>query len=434
MTHHLTICLLMLGLAVGTAHGQTRLKIPPGEDRALDILVRVPAPAARCMALSETLGLLAVGHHARNAPVHVSLFRLDASGNIQGEPATIKLPRPSTLARLPNTPTGLAFHPTRPLLYVWQDVELPRTPQNTYAPLLPVEEAALPELEHLFIYRLEAGKPTLLVSLCRSPDFVWGRPQGSVCVDPAGERLYVPNLRGDLKNPKVNGTIAGSYALDAEGLPVIGKEPEGPRTAGPPDPKAADAAARAIAAAGAAGRPVLPQRVTPYNGEIAPDLPACSTGLGFVPLSRDRVLFGGYHDCALATWTPEDRRVRLNLVQTPDGYTYHFPALHPRLPVLFIVSLNTPTLYRLEHVDGQLTLTPQRVDFAGANLHTPPVVLARHNLLALGSHGRLLLVPLDANGRLKAERTQVPVGNQPVEALAYSEKFDRLYVGVEKGK
>jgi hypothetical protein len=434
MTHRLTTCFLLLTLATGSTHAHPRLKIPQGEDRTLDILVRVPAPAARCMALSETHKLLAVGHHPRHSAAHVSLFRLDASGNVQGEPVTIKLPRPDTLPRLPNTTTGLAFHPTRPLLYVWQDIVLPRTPQNQLAPLLPVEEAALPEFDHLFIYRLNDGQPRLLVSLCRLPEFAYGRPQGSLCVDQTGERLYVPNLRGDQKNPKVFGCICGSYVLDSEGLPVIGKEPEEERPNRPPDTKAADAAARAIADAGKAGKPVLPQRLAPYNGEIAPDLPLCATGLGWVPLGRDLVLFGGYHDTALVTWAPDDRRVRVNLFQPPGTYQYHFPAGHPNLPVVYIGVLNTQTIYRIEHVDGQPTLAPQSATVLGAGLQSPPVVMGKHNLLAIGTYSRILLMPLDAQGRLKPERTQVLVGNQAIEALAYSEKFDRLYVGMEKAK
>jgi hypothetical protein len=434
MTHRWTLCLLLV-LAAAPVHGQSRLKIPPGEDRTLDILVRVPAPATRCMALSETHGLLAVGHHPRHS-THISLFRLDASGNIQGEPATIKLPRPTALARLPNNPTGLAFHPTRPLLYVWQDVVLPRLPTNQFAPLLPVEETALEDIEHLLIYRLEGGQPRLLVTLCRGPAFGHGRAQGSVCVDQTGERLYVPNLRGDRKNPKVMGCIVGSYVLDGEGMPVIGKEPAEPaHPTGPSDPRAAETAARAIADALKAGQPVMPQRIAPYNGEIAPDLPECCTGLGFVPFARDHVFFGGYHDLALAIWTPENRMVRLHTYQ-PQGYGYrfHFPAVHPSLPMIYIVSLDVPLLFRVEHVDGQPTLVPQSVEFVGANLHSPPIVMARHNLLAVGSQQRILLVPLDAAGRLKPERTQVLVGNQTIQALAYSEKFNRLYVGVEKEK
>ena len=164
----------------------------------------------------------------RSIPAHVSLFRLDAAGKPQGEPATLKLPQPDGLTRLPNQPTGLAFHTTRPLLYVWQDVVLPRTPQNQYAPLLPAEEAALNEIDHLLIYRLEGRQAapcwSRSVRGIENLALATARPHGSVCVDPTAERLYVPNLRADLKNLKNKGVIAGSYVLDAEGLPVIGKD------------------------------------------------------------------------------------------------------------------------------------------------------------------------------------------------------------------
>ena len=45
MTHRLTAYLL-LGLLVGTAHGERKWKLPVGKDTTLDVLVRVPAPAA----------------------------------------------------------------------------------------------------------------------------------------------------------------------------------------------------------------------------------------------------------------------------------------------------------------------------------------------------------------------------------------------------
>lgn len=432
MTACQTISFALLTLLAGTAHAQSKLKIMPGPDRPLENLVPIVAPLARSLVISETHGLIAVGHHPKHT-ANISLYKIDAAGAVQGEPTAIQLTVPASLARMPVTPAGICFHPTKPLLYVWQDVVLPRTPTNEFAPLQPAEVAGLNEIDHLLIFKLEPAPapPRLLVAMCRGLAFGHGRPQGSVCVDAPGERLYIPNLRGDMKNLKVMGCICGSYVLDAVGMPVIGKTPvDG--VAGPATGAAttAEASAQAITAALQAGQPVMPQRITPYDGWLASDLPESATGIGFIPLGRDFVLFGGYHDMALATWAPDDRRVRLHMFM-PHGYGYrhHIPAIHPTLPMIYIVAHGVPQMYRLEHVDGYPTLVPQSVEFVGANLYTGPIVMARHKLLALGSHSRILLVPLDDTGRLKKERSQVLVANHYIEALAYSEKFDRLYVG-----
>jgi hypothetical protein len=52
--------------------------------------------------------------------------------------------------------------------------------------------------------------------------------------------------------------------------------------------------------------------------------------------------------------------------------------------------------------------------------------------VAVGGVNRVHLIALDAQGRMKAERQDVSVQNPTITALAYSEKFDRLYVAVEK--
>jgi hypothetical protein len=46
----------------------------------------------------------------------------------------------------------------------------------------------------------------------------------------------------------------------------------------------------------------------------------------------------------------------------------------------------------------------------------------------------LHLLNLTDDGFFKGDRTDVVIGNQDVEALAYSGKHDRLYVPVEKPK
>src|SRR5205085_879240 len=106
---------------------------------------------------------------------------------------------------------------------------------------------------------------------------------------------------------------------------------------------------------------------------------------------------------------------------------------HPTLPVVYSAVLNTPWVFRMEHADGYLTLAPQQAVLGEAKLLSAPVVLGKRNLLAVGGVNRVYLPALDAAGAFKAaERTDLSVLNPAVEALAYSEQFDRLYVAVEK--
>jgi hypothetical protein len=91
-------------------------------------------------------------------------------------------------------------------------------------------------------------------------------------------------------------------------------------------------------------------------------------------------------------------------------------------------------LYRIEHNNGHLTLAPQTVTLTGAHCQSAPAVMAKRNMLAIGGNQRVFLVTLDAEGRVKPERKQVLVAPQYIDALAYSEKFDKLYVAVEPPK
>jgi hypothetical protein len=58
--------------------------------------------------------------------------------------------------------------------------------------------------------------------------------------------------------------------------------------------------------------------------------------------------------------------------------------------------------------------------------------MGKANKIAVGGQWAVFVVPLDDEGRFKPERVQQKVGVSLVEALTYSDKFDRLYVAVEK--
>jgi hypothetical protein len=154
--------------------------------------------------------------------------------------------------------------------------------------------------------------------------------------------------------------------------------------------------------------------------------------MGFVHVGRDHVFTGSIHTTAVVTWTPDDKQVRLSSFMLQHIYRNWHLAGHPKLPVLYAVPLGLQDAFRFEHADGQLTLLPQRATFAGSVLGTPPIVMGKANKLAVGGQWNVFVVPLDDEGRFKPERVQHRVNAGLVEALAYSDKFDRLYVAVEK--
>jgi hypothetical protein len=421
--------LALHGLAV-PAHGQAKVPVPAVADTTFDNLVRVSAPAASLAVVHDDLGWLLFAHQAKYAEAQVTLHHLEAEGKL-GEPILLKLPKPAALAKYPSYATGLAFHPKLPLLYVWQDIEFPKDERKVPLPLAATDAAAVAEFDHLLIYSLESGKPELLVGLARAPQFVYSRPAGSVAVDQAGERLYVPNIAGD---PRNTGTTIGSYVLYPDGIPIVGTVEDSKALDEKPTAEARAAHIAAIQSAHQARKPVAPQRIAPAGGyHFYPDS-AVGSGIGFVPVGRDKVLTGAYHATGLVSWTPEERQCRLQSYQIASEYNYKYPSAHPTLPQVYVSDFGSGKIYRFEHADANITLVPQRAELAAAHLSTPPVILRKANKLAVGGHQRVFLVSLDDRGKFKPERQQMLVGNHYIQALAYSEKYDRLYAAVEKGK
>jgi len=64
--------------------------------------------------------------------------------------------------------------------------------------------------------------------------------------------------------------------------------------------------------------------------------------------------------------------------------------------------------------------------------HSTPILLTKTNQLVVGANGRICLIDLEADGRFKAAAVQMTVNNPTVEGIAWSEKFGRLFVPVEK--
>lgn len=418
--------LLLLAPLVFPARGG-ELEVPEAADVVvnLEFVQQVLAPGSRCAALSDQAHMLAIGHRPGKDVPHVSLFRLDAEGTAADKAIPLKLPRSEVLKERANFPVSLAFHPQLPLLYVWQDIEP--------AKMATGEDPAVKELDHLLIYNIEGQVPELLLALARGPEFALGQTAGSLALDRAGRRLFLPNVCTKAPGAAAITPAVGVLPLDFLGLPLLGEK--GPAEEKlPADPRKATAlrdtrvgeCKTALQAGKLPGKMLVSDAASPLSG--------FPTGLGFVPVSDDVVIMGGTYGPVV--WDEGNRRARFNHFFLHANYGAPYVdrlSAHPTLPVVYFSVLRTHWIYRMEHADGYLTLVPQQATLADTTMQSAPVVLTKRHLVAVGGVNRVGLPRIDATGAFKAEaRTDLSVHNPAVEALAYSEKFDRLYVAVEK--
>jgi hypothetical protein len=410
--HRICRLLLLLPLIASTVlAGDLILPAPEATVGDLEYVEPILAKNACCMAVCDHANLLAVGHRAGKGPgPRLSLFRLDAQGQV-GEPVSVEFPSPASLKARPSQALCLVFHPKLPLLYVWRDVPPLENPE---AP-----DPAAKEIEHLLIYSLEAKEPQLLLALCKGESFAAARTTGTIALDATGKRLYLPNLLGKVKEPTPKTYYAvGWINLDGQGLPAL----PGPAQARP----AQLAALTALVQKGETpGQLTATDSLAPFDYLAA--------GLGFIPISDTMVIVGGTY--GPTTWDQSNRRARFNSIYLhPDIAAPHLDrtAGHPTLPVVYSSCCHIALLFAVEHADGYLTLSPQRVGMPGAPMLTYPVVLTKRSLVAVGGPNRVHFVRIDKDGRFKNERIDLEVRNPAVEAIAYSEKFDRLFLAVEK--
>lgn len=388
------VLLALLASSLRASAGE--LKIPDVPDGKIDNLVVVPAPpAATCAAISDVANVLAIGHKLGTEP-HLTLVALDAAGQpTAAAPIAVMLPRlPPPVRR--NYPLSLAFHPKLPLLYVWQDVEA----EKPYAP----PDAVTRDFDHLLVYNVSKLPPVLVQGFARGPDFATNNRAGAIGLNLTGNRLYVPNMFAEPgKQPEYSGL--GYFKLDAAGMPVNVDAKPGP-----------------VSVAG---------RSLPGNWALS----GTPCGLGFVALEKDIVITGGY--TGPVTWNEHNPRAPFNsLIVHTFTHAYYVDrfAGHHRLPVLYACAVGSGHLGRIEHVDGYPTLTPQRALLERATIHSPPIVISKRNQIAFGGEGKVHVIELDDKGYYTTKRSQAAVNNPAAAAVVYSEKFDRLYVAVEKTK
>jgi hypothetical protein len=430
MRTHLGLAALLLAVLAPFAPARAiTVKLTPTDLTKLPWIQPLVAPGATCAAVGETAGRLAIGQKV-GKEAQISLYALDASGKPTAvAPVVLKLPKPATLATRECYPLSLAFHPSLPLLYVWQDVE------GLKGEPAPPADPAWKDFDHLLIYAVDKAAPELLLSLCRGQRFHTGCVAGSVHPDAAGGKLYVPNMRFGAKNPPDSAAV-GWFSLDGDGLPVAGdEEPKKASPVLPPEKAAVVRAARiaVLKAAVAADKPVGAFRHTPENTYGFSYWPC---GAGFIPYSRDVFISCGPY--GLVTWNSADRRGRAQVFLMPVNFLSYYCtriAAHPTQPAVFVSVVGYSYAHRIEHAEGYLTLAPQVVLLEGATLKTPPVVLGKRNLVAFGGPNALYLAPIDAVGKFKKEAgMSVAVHAAIAEGIAWSEKFQRLYVAVEKLK
>ena len=396
------------------------LRTAPAE---LDYFVPVLAPQAHCLAVSDAFHWLAIGHMA-GQPAQLTLSRLDAKGQLVGKEIAVQTPCPRSLKARGHHVVSLAFHPSLPLLYVWQDVEAIKSKK----PIM--EDPAWKDFDHLLIYALDGPAPFLLLSMAQGPGFFTGTTGGTVAVDLPNGRLFVPNLRLAQKKKTLKPTSGiGWYHLDGDGLPLVGETaPGNPAPPASPDEAAAAWSRRrtALRAALAAGKPVGALVTSPPNANC---FPRPTSGAGIFPVNRDVLIIGG--PFGPVTWDRLNRRAQMQMLQLSKSYAQ--VAEHPTLPVIYATGSPGRELYCVEHVAGFLTLAPQIVEMTKGQARTAPVVLAKRGMVAVGGVGAVHLVHLDAAGKIApTPGLQITLQGSVINALAYSDKFDRLYVAVRK--
>ncbi|MEO6053183.1 MAG: hypothetical protein ABIP97_04150 [Chthoniobacterales bacterium] len=379
---------LLVGMGATCCIGAPRQLTATPSQTPVAALVQVVVPGSTCAAVSETQSLLAIGRRAPKGKQLV-IYSLDpATGNPSVAPAAeVALPTSAALQAFENYPLCVKFHPVLPLLYVWQDINAPEMPA-TADDTNPVYK----EFDHLLIYSVQGnGMITLVQSLARGPGFGYKQILGSIEIDPVRGRLFMPNLR----SPKAlvdTAASTGYYQLDVQGFPA--------RTVAQPVPT-----------------PKVMSAFDPFP-----------TGLGFGGASKDAVIYGALN-CAVV-WEFDNRRVNAS-----KFYIHRFKYLtvtgSSKFPFVYMTGIDSPYILCMEHVDGFLTLLPQRLEIDNARMQSAAVVMTKQNKIAVGGLNIVYAIKLDANGRYTTEVERSPIAAPKATAIAYSEKLDRLYVGVE---
>ena len=388
-----------------------RVSITFGEPVKVANVTLFEAPDPRVAAISPDDSLIAVACQTKTGP-QIALFRIADGGEVQGEPVTVSPSLPLSLKDFDHYVIALAFHTDKPLLYVWRDV---RGPRKDHPPV----DVIYNEFDHLLVYRIDDGTLTLVKQACRGQDYAFGVQMGGLGVDPANNRLYVPNTQQKHPDPKQEGVWCervGFIDQDDAGLPVC--------TAG---------------ANGDAARLTMMSLFLRYDGCYRLDptlyqnfpLGQC----GPFPVAGKTVIFVDKHDLLTldtgATSVQADGRPGSSWYPLLEigGASWCRCAIHPKLPVIYVTAHNRT--FAIQHVDGFPTLMPQVISTNEA-IMTAPVVMTRSGKIAGGGAYAVYLLQLDASGFLTGAAEKIAAGPDYVRAIVYSEKHDKLFVAVSK--
>ena len=353
-------------------------------------VVLVAAPGATCAAVHEKTQMLIVGHRAAE-PFELSLFSLDGRGRLtKNKPMPVAMPLPESLATFNQYVLGVAIHPREDLLYVWRDIAGPK-------PGTPQAAEVFDLFDRLLIYRMERTGPVMLARTCRGPRFAYEQTFGWIALDPEARRLFLPNLR----DASSGASQIGYLPLGRNGLPQMVETEQGERV-----------------------------EAEPISVDVS-NLRGHPSGWGFFAPNADVVLFAGPRGVAL--WDTANRRGALGSFIVIEAPNDNFIGGHHAFPAVYGAGHGHSVAWRMTQVDGFFTLRPQALGVAGANFHSPPVVIpSKPPVLAIGGVNSLHLLSLDAEGRFTGQIAQIAVQCPEVRALACSQRFNRLYVAVEK--
>ena len=364
-------------------------------------VLQVAAPAALCMAESDGLEWLAIGVRGTNDR-SVSIYSLDAAGALKpGDPMKLQLPCPAPLAAFPNYPLDVAFHPVKPLLYVWQDIDS----QNVSKAVIE-NKAVFEGFDHLLVYSNKDGKAELVGGFARGTEFSFAHTRGVIAISPEGRRLFMSNLEIFGKGE----SAIGYYDLDAGGMPK-------------PVP---------VPIAGSLDGHGLNEYEMQYRPAFinVNHLTVGVASRGMVAATREVVLLSNAQGVAL--WDTVNRRAPLGSCPFYGFSAYVYLGGHPSLPVVYGAAINLSALFCMAHVEGYLTQLPEFTDIPGAQFQSAPVPMPGLNGLAIGGVQQVYLLPLNAQGKFAGPAESVPVKSDAVKTVAFSVKHARLYVPVEK--
>ncbi len=204
---------------------------------------------------------------------------LDKQGRLTDQPRIeVDLPQPDALKNYERRVVAIEPHPEKPLVYVWQDL-VSKSEDD------PTADAVQPHLYHLLVYELTKDHHlNLLQRTGRGEAYAFGHHHGSLVLDAANDRLYVPNTLG-MVHDDYRVWQAAYVELDKDGRVVM-----------------EDGHAK-----------LTGQQSNKYMFSSRRSWP-----FGYVPISKDCVIFGG--ERVPVTWDMSGKQAPL--------YWYALPGTH----------------------------------------------------------------------------------------------------------